>query len=95
MPYGATGFPFGRTVIFKDHSAKHAPKNADTPPIPLPNPRYVGLHNAFAGVIRMSGVTEVLDDIIRALLDDVDSSVVGESILRIIEHDRFLHKIRR
>ncbi|KAK0442443.1 hypothetical protein EV421DRAFT_1904213 [Armillaria borealis] len=42
-------------VIFKDYS------NSD-PPIPLPNPVYIRLHAAIAGILHMSGAAEVMNE---------------------------------
>ncbi|KAK0432678.1 hypothetical protein EV421DRAFT_1910785 [Armillaria borealis] len=42
-------------VIFKDYS------NSD-PPIPLPNPAYLRLHAAIAGILDMGGAAEVMDE---------------------------------
>ncbi|PBL00068.1 hypothetical protein ARMGADRAFT_1074882 [Armillaria gallica] len=42
-------------VIFKAYS------NSD-PPIPLPNPAYLRLHAAIAGILDMSGAAEVVDE---------------------------------
>ncbi|KAK0215096.1 hypothetical protein IW262DRAFT_263539 [Armillaria fumosa] len=54
-------FPFPPTgghehrVVFKDYS------DSD-PPIPLPNPAYLRLHAAIAGILNMSGAGEVMDE---------------------------------
>lgn len=54
--------------------------------IPLPNPRYLGLHNALGAVLHMSGAAEILDDILGEESLKAAPVVTGHLIAEMLEH---------
>jgi hypothetical protein len=62
-------------VTFEDHGndfSSSANKLKRSAPIDLPNPRYIEIHAAIAGILNMSGAGEFFDELLAKYKDDND-----------------------
>lgn len=69
---GIAGFSYSTSVHFKDHSGDFS-NDSDRKrnrPVALPNPRFIQIHSALAGILHMSGAGRFFDELLDRYKDD-------------------------
>jgi hypothetical protein len=73
QPMGLSRKHENMLVTFKDHSGDFiSGPSRKSRSIPLPNPHYLAIHAAIAGVLHMSGAGRFFDELLDEYTDDED-----------------------
>jgi hypothetical protein len=64
--------PENNRITFEDHSNDFLSDSTRkrNPPVDLPNPHYIAIHAAIAGILHMSGAGRFLDELLDRYKDD-------------------------
>lgn len=75
--------PDNNLIRFEDHSDEFPPKSTcqRTCSVALPNPRWIALHSALAGVLHLSGARKFFEALLNKYLDEEGNAPAVQSWL--------------